>query len=505
MSTDSRATALKPTIAWRMRWLLVAKHPMTRKRLYVPADDATGRGAQTERCLSQLLAEDGQDIVQRAKGGAYYLDREKALAALHAHRQAKAHYLTQAVLNKTEIDPSLLETFKRYGTVERGQWVIDPQAVLLHVVEKQPQSKPDVMLWHLHQAVIHSLSRDDKTPLVSQRADGCYVLSKKSAREAGFDGTLRWAHRMAKDKQGLGERVQAFDIDEEAFLSRSVAIKGNPDKAIEPLKAEVAKNTRTLYLGIAKRYRKTALEAQPLLLAQRANLLSKTAWNNERAVLRRQLRAAEVAASRAGDNDTRLDCYLLRTGVEKMSYVDIRQAPLQKKDNPAKEPIDAAALHKLKTKLAKKDPELSDALTVFQYTGCRPEELHKGVSLKPISENRVQATIQGAKCSEGMSGAARYEPMRGITERSFEVDSAELFELATRHSTFKPESSQAALRKRLNRARSDVKGAENISFYSFRNAFKANLEKQGLSRSEIAARMGHSSNRSQEAYFQNVK
>lgn len=138
------------------------------------------------------------------------------------------------------------------------------------------------------------------------------------------------------------------------------------------------------------------------------------------------------------------------------------------------------------------------AVAVLALTGCRPEEV-RGTRVRQDDE-QVRFEIRGAKVDQD----------RGIKMRVVTLDRSELEQSQAGRDlldwvgnrdcrTVTHEGSTAAFRERVARA-ADRAGLEQVTSYTFRHAEARELKQSGLEKSEIAARLGHRSERSQSVY-----
>lgn len=454
------------------------------RSIYLPDRDpktavTVGDRSQTVRYLRGLAMRQDQKAVRFGKGGSFLIDRHEAVALLNRHREALFAYERRMGNSEKPLAPSVVAAFAQRGKAQTdGSW-------LLEVNDKTDAA----LVWRLHQ----SASLNPRA--ITQDLNGSYRLSQESARSQALPGTPEWANRMTERHLGLKERANAIPPPAEEYLSVKLLDRD------APLTGKLAFTTEATYRRVANRQRRISLEERPRYLVQRADELSRSAWWLEHVVMRRELYAMELAAKKAGQEPLRRELNELRTGIEAMDYRALRQEENDSRFNPAKAPIPPQVLSKLKEEAkARGDQELRDAIVISEATGLRPIELSRGVKLE-LDGKTVSIHIQGGKRAPGTSDTeARYQVERGA-DRVIAVTSREVRELAERHhGYFRPVSSPDALRVRLGQVRSEIPGAENIQFYSFRNAIKNRLEWEGNTREEIAYQMGHLSTRSQEEY-----
>lgn len=100
---------------------------------------------------------------------------------------------------------------------------------------------------------------------------------------------------------------------------------------------------------VARRQRRIPLEERPSYLIRRADELKRGSWWLEHTVMRRELRALELAA---GKNETlRRQCYELRAGIEAMDYQVLRQKAEVRLKNPRPASGSARVIRDLKAEL----------------------------------------------------------------------------------------------------------------------------------------------------------
>ncbi|MFM0301070.1 site-specific integrase [Paraburkholderia sediminicola] len=138
------------------------------------------------------------------------------------------------------------------------------------------------------------------------------------------------------------------------------------------------------------------------------------------------------------------------------------------------------------------------AFAVISLTGARPAEV-RGTKVRQAGDS-VTLTIRGAKVDES----------RGVDVRTLAFSRDELAGTqagrdltdwlgARGQRTVAHEGSVEAFRERVSRA-ADRAGLPQVSAYTYRHAFARDLKNDGVSREEIAERMGHRSDRSQSVY-----
>lgn len=448
--------------------------------VYHPDHDPSGKAAQIERYLRGLALESQQQAVRFGHGGSFLIDRQEAHQWLQQNRAALFDYERRLGEPPPPLPARVVTAFSQHGRPQAdGGWQLDPRKI-----EAREQA---TLIWHLHRLAAL------KPEALRHEPDGSYRLSPEAARHQALPGTPEWAERMTERHQGLQQRTSQMDRPERDYLLVSL----NDERA--PLSSTLSPTTQATYERVARRQRLIALEERPRYLVERANELERSAWWLEHAVMRRELRALELAAG--PHEPLRRQCQELRIGIEAMDYQALRSAPRTPSLNPARQALAPQVISDLKDALrARGDQELLDAVIISEATGLRPGELARGVRLES-SGRSVRIHIQGGKQAPGIQDTeARFSAARG-SDRVVEVTSKEISELAERHQGyFCPVSSPDALRVRLCEVRRDIPGGEHLRFYHFRHALKNHLEIEGHSRADIARHMGHRSLRSQQEY-----
>lgn len=140
-------------------------------------------------------------------------------------------------------------------------------------------------------------------------------------------------------------------------------------------------------------------------------------------------------------------------------------------------------------------------------TGCRSEELKNGVTVMLRSDGYIETRVVGAKI-----GKQAGQPIRKMTVPAQAGVALALANLLKPEKPFTCEFRSAdvdAHRKAVTRVGQRVfperKSVEQITPYSARNQFKADIAQSKLSREKIAKAMGHSTTRSAAYYGRGVK
>lgn len=138
------------------------------------------------------------------------------------------------------------------------------------------------------------------------------------------------------------------------------------------------------------------------------------------------------------------------------------------------------------------------AVAVMALTGCRPSEV-RGMRVKQNGTS-VSLIIRGAKVDDD----------RGVESRIMSFDREALARTQTgrdlaewignrEQRTISYGGAVEAFRERVSRA-ADRAGLSQVSAYTYRHAAARELKDGGMSRDEIATRLGHRSERSQTVY-----
>lgn len=156
---------------------------------------------------------------------------------------------------------------------------------------------------------------------------------------------------------------------------------------------------------------------------------------------------------------------------------------------------------------AKMSPGLRLQWLMQCVTGCRSEELKKGVTVTMRRDGRLQTSVNGAK-----TGKRAGQPTREMVILAMDGVARELAKFLQPE---KPVTSKFraidvdAYRKAVTRVGERLfltkESAERVTPYSARNQFKADITKAGLSRQQIAQAMGHSTTRSAVYYGRGVR
>lgn len=142
---------------------------------------------------------------------------------------------------------------------------------------------------------------------------------------------------------------------------------------------------------------------------------------------------------------------------------------------------------------------LKSAVAVHYLSGCRPEELSKGI-LVLKSPREITFVIQGAKTYQKSDGLQIGQGERRITVKLSDPLEKKMADSLKNEGiiTYKKEAVRIGL-WRLSKTLFPHH-ARPISAYSFRHLFSARLKKSGADESEIAIAMGHSSVKTQSMY-----
>lgn len=133
---------------------------------------------------------------------------------------------------------------------------------------------------------------------------------------------------------------------------------------------------------------------------------------------------------------------------------------------------------------------------IMAVTGCRPEELRRGFRLRALANNILEVTLQGAKTSGLTQGGQAWRTMcfRGGMARS-------ICELVKSHGgvLVPPLVVGLGLQKAISAASKRL-GYKNVSAYSLRHAFSADLKERGVHGDLVSLALGHVSRASKSHY-----
>jgi integrase len=125
--------------------------------------------------------------------------------------------------------------------------------------------------------------------------------------------------------------------------------------------------------------------------------------------------------------------------------------------------------------------------------GARPEELRKGVLLEAIEGRAIRLTIRGAKTSVHSGQEQRVLTISNPDELLGEMRLEPGLKIMIASDTGQ------AFQKRMTRLATKLRFKE-VTPYSFRHAFSADLKRSGMTTNEIARAMGHQSEKMQRNY-----
>lgn len=380
------------------------------------------------------------------------------------------------------------------GSPLRKEGDMSPSLSLAPGSEKKPETKLSQKVANLKEM------QDDR----EKQRNNSREQDQKLAQQQRKKLEQQLAAEQAKLKQEVTKHWSAAGVN-------NVQMQYRADKNQQPLKNELSPSTQKEYSKIARRLENIHPLQMPEYLQKRADQTSRQTWWKEHAVARRMLRSAEKQHFDNGEPEQGKELAATRKNIQGMDYQSNRnQAPTQSHSKRQSQFSGEFYNQLLKDCNKRGDQELHDALVVSRDSGLRPAELQKGVHMRVTNEatNEVAINIQGAKKSKGLEEDApsRYKNDHG-QDRLLIVKSEELAELAKRHDGhFKPDSSEDALRMRLERAtdRLDPENEQNFSFYTLRHNSADEMREQGKSRSEIALHMGHISEETQQEYGLNA-
>jgi integrase len=139
---------------------------------------------------------------------------------------------------------------------------------------------------------------------------------------------------------------------------------------------------------------------------------------------------------------------------------------------------------------------LKRSVAVLALTGCRPDELKKGISVSESeSGNGIIFTINGSKTNNGHG-----QPKRTLTIERTEQN-AKFFDAIQAGEI---QEDDGYIRVSLNRISKKLwpNRKSIISAYSFRHQMASDLKKNGIDSVELALRLGHSVTKTQSMYGQ---
>jgi len=150
-----------------------------------------------------------------------------------------------------------------------------------------------------------------------------------------------------------------------------------------------------------------------------------------------------------------------------------------------------------------------DAVLALMLTGCRPDELRKGIKLS-MEDNLIKAVIQGSKVSGTKGHDERtlyFDPDCNAVTKAFQnilvnhkeanvmnIDLGDNDQANTKNVTIR---FARAIQFAAQKAGNNFKG---VAPYSFRHQIASNLKKEGHDQEKIAAFLGHRTTRMQQHY-----
>ena len=139
---------------------------------------------------------------------------------------------------------------------------------------------------------------------------------------------------------------------------------------------------------------------------------------------------------------------------------------------------------------------------VMAFTGARPEEIRRGVSISAMQNGMLEFRIEGAKRSEITGGGQDWRclvvnpsvsmPVFGMALHAGVLEKGGVAHL--------PPSAGLGLQKAITRTAQDKLGYPNISAYSLRHAFASELKSKKVNGDAISLAMGHVSRDSKQSY-----
>lgn len=140
---------------------------------------------------------------------------------------------------------------------------------------------------------------------------------------------------------------------------------------------------------------------------------------------------------------------------------------------------------------------LKRAVAIHFLSGCRPEELQKGVRIAKLPDG-IEFTIFGAKVYRKGNAQVGQEERRILITYSSETERKMASVLSNGVTSYKKDT----VRKGLLRLSKTLypRHSRPVSSYNFRHLFSSKLKRSGISEEEIAMALGHSSCRTQSQY-----
>lgn len=324
-------------------------------------------------------------------------------------------------------------------------------------------------------------------------------------------GGLRLDERISGLRERLESRADgkaAEALRSDVRAARAHVRDWDPDKA-------VSKSTASRYAREVQKMRSTGQRPEDAACKRTFEFRRAALVHETRSDLRAALSTLD-RAKRKGDLDQAAKAYnRIRTGLETLRQYPptsgSRERDLERTSayrGPARPPEDRSngkrpSLDGLPGDWQDRvQREVRDhdkpAVAAMALTGCRPAEV-RGIRVRQDDE-QVQFEIKGAKV----------DGERGVKMRVVTLDRAELEQsqagqdilswLGNRDCrTVAHEGSVEAFRERVARA-GDRAGLEQVTAYTFRHAEARELKQAGTDKNEIAARLGHRSERSQSCY-----
>lgn len=233
--------------------------------------------------------------------------------------------------------------------------------------------------------------------------------------------------------------------------------------------------------------------------------LSKKTYNLMRYAVKHQIVQNLKAAQKSGDKaqmKEQLQYAKWYIKEDAREYVQERNATRERRQRESGKVSKRSTLRKLPSDWREQvqqqlqNSKYRDAALVLHLSGCRPGELVKGVEVSIKQDGSAAIYIKGCKQSEYLQSG---QTLRRIT---YAADTPQAHALkALDKGEIKIESAQS-FQKVYNAAATKALGrpGKRVTPYSARHQFSADMKKNGYSKTEIAAAMGHQSTRSQGQY-----
>lgn len=233
--------------------------------------------------------------------------------------------------------------------------------------------------------------------------------------------------------------------------------------------------------------------------------LSKKAYNMLRYALKHQAISMLRDAAKSGDKQQMRDA----VKTVKAAMKDMNRDYEPRKDPTKDRQMRASGRVSKRTSIRKlpnnwreriqeqmQNSKYRDAALILHLSGCRPCELVKGVEVRIKPDNSAEIYIKGGKQNERIQSG---QTLRRITYAAGTPEAEKIKDMDKGEIKI---SSAQAFQKRYKDAAIKALGkpGKRISPYSARHQFSADMKKNGYTKVEVAAAMGHQSTRSQGQY-----